>query len=62
MKKTYIEPAIKKRDIEFEGAMQAFTGGGTQPGDPIIDPNPDPDDDDNRSKSFNAWDDELGEW
>ena len=42
--------------------MQAFTGGGTQPGDPIIDPNPDPDDDDNRSKSFNAWDDEIGEW
>jgi len=56
MKKIYITPKTK---FCFNAPllMQNLSGGGTQPGDPVIGPNPDDSDDDNRSKhrDENAW-------
>ena len=52
MKKIYITPETK---FCFYAPllMQNLSGGGTQPGDPVIGPNPDDSDDDNRSKNRN---------
>jgi hypothetical protein len=64
MKKKYIIPAVKQFSIVTEGVMQdVFSGGGTQQGDPTVNPDPDDSEDDNLSKSFNfsIWDEDPNE-
>ncbi len=54
--KKYQQPLATSNDIAPLQLMDP-TGGGTEPGEPVIDPNPDDSDEDPRSKDRNQ-----GEW
>lgn len=58
-KKTYIVPGATTTTVELQQLI-AYTGGGNQAGDPIVDPNPDGEDGDNRSRRqmYNIWEEE----
>jgi len=55
-KKSYSTPEIKYIDTSSD-LMKTFSGGGTDNGDPMIDPERDTSDDDNRSRrtNFDVW-------
>lgn len=60
-KKAYIIPGIKELDMESNLMDAAWSGGGTQQGDPQINPDPDEDPDDNHSRR-NVWADESEDY
>lgn len=58
-KKAYQHPCLEVTVIEPQQLLTEFSGGGSQEGDPKVDPNADNSDDDNRSRrGYSVWDDE----